>query len=51
MGRLSFGQIIVIFLFLLLIFGDFSKMINNLKVFLKKYIFKTTNKKNRKKGT
>ncbi len=52
MGRFSFGQLIVFVLFFLLIFGDFSKIINNLKIFLNNHGFKVLNKKkDRKKGT
>ena len=51
MGRFSFGQVIVFILFFLLIFGDFSKMTNNLKVFLNNQGFKViSKKKDRKKG-
>jgi Sec-independent protein translocase protein TatA len=51
MGNFSFGQLIILLLLFLLVFGDFSKIIANLKMALQKRNFLVTKKKNRKKGS
>jgi|TARA_B110000091_G_C13806314_1_gene472737 Sec-independent protein translocase protein TatA len=51
MGNFSFGQLIILFLLFLLVFGDFSKLLANLKTVLKKQKYIITKKKNRKKGS
>jgi Sec-independent protein translocase protein TatA len=51
MGNFSFGQLIILFLLFLLVFGDFSKMLANLKTILKKQKRTITKRKNRKKGS
>jgi Sec-independent protein translocase protein TatA len=51
MGSFSFGQLIILFLFFLLVFGDLSKLLANLKTVIKKQSRKAPKKKNRKKGS
>ena len=46
MGNFSFGQLIILFLLFLLVFGDFSKMLANLKTILKKQKRTITKRKN-----
>ena len=46
MGSISFIKLVVAFFFILLIFGDFSYLINKIKS-----QFKESNKKTRKKGS
>ena len=46
MGSISFIKLVVIFFFVLLIFGDFSYLIDKIKSHLK-----DSNKKTRKKGS
>jgi Sec-independent protein translocase protein TatA len=51
MGNFSFSQLIILFLFVLLVFGDFSKILTNVKTILKKRNLQLTKKKHRKKGS
>ena len=47
MSNVSFSQLILLLLIVFLLFGDTSKLINKINLFIKK----TNPKKNRKKGT
>jgi Sec-independent protein translocase protein TatA len=47
MSNVSFSQLILLLLIVFLLFGDTSKLINKINLFIKK----TNHKKNRKKGT
>jgi len=50
MGNLSIGQLLILIFIGILIFGDLSKIIKNLTLFLKKQnILNIFEKKNRKK--
>ena len=51
MSSFSFGQLIILFLLCILIFGDFSKILTNLKTVVKKRKQVRKKKKNRKKGS
>jgi len=49
MGTISLGQIIIISLFLILIFGDISKLIKKFQSFMSESNFSKLKKKNKKK--
>lgn len=52
MGNLSIGQLLILVIICILMFGDLTKMIQNIKLFFKNSSFFTfLQKKNRKKGS
>ena len=51
MGNFSFGQLLILFLLVLLMFGDFSKILTNIKRIFTARKSRVTKKKNRKKGS
>ena len=52
MGNLSIGQLLILIVISILMFGDLTKVIKNLTLFVKNNSFFTSlQKKNRKKGS
>lgn len=52
MGNLSIGQILILIVISILMFGDLTKMIKHITLFVKNHSFFTLlQKKNRKKGS
>lgn len=50
MGNFSFGQLLILFLLVLLMFGDFSKILTNIKRIFTTRKSRVTKKKTGKKG-
>jgi hypothetical protein len=52
MGNLSIGQFLILIIICVLMFGDLTKIIKNIKLFFKdSSLFTFLQKKNRKKGS
>jgi len=52
MSNFSLSQLIILLIFIFLVFGDFSRILKNVKtIFIYKRKSQATNKKNRKKGS
>lgn len=52
MGNLSIGQLLILIIICILLFGDLTKVIKHITMFVRNHRFFTfTQKKNRKKGS
>lgn len=51
MSNFSLSQLVILLIIIFLVFGDFSKMLKNIKTIFSNRKLQATKKKNRKKGS